>query len=284
MLIGAPHFSLQFRNSLQTPGLLSVKKLREPKVNEFELSQDLVSISGSGNCQEKWSWSWRSYKIATEEGELHSEKMSIEFYGWQVIHEDNSHLKSGQELKNGRGYTMYHGTHKNNAASIIKSGFIPSKDGLLGAGVYVSRDVTKAKAYPKLTAASDKVVFKLKVRAGKVKKIDVDNHPLQKTWHQHGYDSAWVPPNCRMLSIPSGKEEDCIWDPKQITVVDIAYADDQVKKDLKKLIHKNTAAKTRGLCDVCGCQRDSSHVIHRCWGCEKVICSFMSKHVCKKTK
>ncbi|XP_043532343.1 grass carp reovirus (GCRV)-induced gene 2o [Chiloscyllium plagiosum] len=210
--------------------------------------------------------------------------MSIEFYGWQVIHEDNSHLKSGQELKNGRGYTMYHGTHKNNATSIIKSGFIPSKDGLLGAGVYVSRDVTKAKAYPKLAAASDKVVFKLKVGVGKVKKIDVDNHPLQRTWHQHGYDSAWVPPNCRMFSIPSGKEEDCIWDPKRITVVDIAYADDQVKKDLKKLIHKNAAAKTRGHCDVCGYQRDSSHVIHRCWGCEKVICSFMSKHVCKKTK
>ncbi|XP_020384979.1 uncharacterized protein LOC109929805 [Rhincodon typus] len=213
--------------------------------------------------------------------------MSIEFYGWQVIHEDNGHLKSGQELINGRGYTMYHGTHKNNAASIIQSGFVPSQDGLLGAGVYVSRDVTKAKAYPKQTATCDKVVFKLKVRVGKVKKIDTDNHPLQKTWHQHGYDTAWVPPKCGMLFIPSGKEEDCIWNPKRITVVDIAYADDQVKKDLKKLIHEKAAAKNAKVtdqCDVCGYQKDSSHTVHRCWGCENVICPFMSKHVCKKTK
>ncbi|XP_067910157.1 uncharacterized protein [Heterodontus francisci] len=169
--------------------------------------------------------------------------MSVEFYGWQVIYEDKGHLKSGQELQSGSGYTMYHGTHKNNAANIICSGFVPSKDGLLGPGVYISRDMNKARAYPKQIAAQDRVVFKLKVRVGKVKKIDMDNHPLQTTWHQNGYDSAWIPPKCGMMCIPSGKEEDCVWDPKRITVVDIAYADDQVKKDLRKLIRQQTMAK-----------------------------------------
>ncbi|XP_041030200.1 grass carp reovirus (GCRV)-induced gene 2o [Carcharodon carcharias] len=211
--------------------------------------------------------------------------MSVEFYGWQAIYEDKGHLKAGQELQDGRGYTMYHGTHKNNAANIIRLGFIPSKDGLLGPGIYVSRDMNKARAYPKLIADHDKVVFKLKVRVGKVKKIDLDNHPLQKTWHQQGYDCAWVPPKCGMSFIPSGKEEDCIWDPKRITVVDVAYANDLVKKDLRKLICKQPMAKKVKLkdqCDVCGYQKYSSHVIQKCWGCEKDICPFLSKHVCKE--
>ncbi|XP_078415967.1 uncharacterized protein LOC144691597 [Cetorhinus maximus] len=213
--------------------------------------------------------------------------MSVEFYGWQAIYEDKGHLKSGQELQDGRGYTMYHGTHKNNAANIIRSGFTPSKDGLLGPGIYVSRDMNKARAYPKLTADHDKVVFKLKVRVGKVKKIDLDNHPLQKTWHQQGYDCAWVPPKCGMTFIPSGKEEDCIWNPERITVVDVAYANDLVKKDLRKLIRTQPMArevKAKDQCDVCGYQKYSSHVIQKCWGCEKDICPFMSKHVCKKGK
>ncbi|XP_067826817.1 grass carp reovirus (GCRV)-induced gene 2o [Heptranchias perlo] len=212
--------------------------------------------------------------------------MSVEFYGWQVINDDNGHLKSGQEVQNGRGYTMYHGTHKNNAANIICSGFVQSKDGLLGPGVYVSRDFHKARAYPHGIPDSDRVIFKLKVRVGKVKKIDTDNHPHQKAWHQNGYNTAWVPPNCGIKTILSGREEDCVWDPKRITVVDIAYADHQTKKDLKKLIHQQTRAKkvqVKGQCDICGHQKQSSHVTERCWGCEKTICPFMSKHVCKKS-
>ncbi|XP_078055280.1 GCRV-induced gene 2o [Mustelus asterias] len=211
--------------------------------------------------------------------------MSIEFYGWEVVYEDKGHLKSGQDLQNGRGYTMYHGTHKNNAADIVRSGFKPSTDGLLGPGVYVSRDMNKARAYPKQAGDHDKVVFKLKVRVGKVKKIDTDNHPFQKTWHQQGYDCAWVPPKCGMMFIPSGKEEDCVWDPKRITVVDIAYANDLVKKDLRKLIRQQTVAKEANVkdqCDICGYRKYSSHVIQKCWGCGKVVCPFMNKHVCKK--
>ncbi len=53
----------------------------------------------------------------------------------------------------------------------------------------------KPNGYPQKTDKMDKVVFKLRVRVGKVKKIDSDNHPLQKTWHSNGYDCVWVPPN-----------------------------------------------------------------------------------------
>ncbi len=68
---------------------------------------------------------------------------------------------------------------------------------------------------PTKTDKMDKVVFKLRVRVGKVKKIDSDNHPLQKTWHSNGYDCVWVPPNSSIATIKSGREEDCVWDPKR---------------------------------------------------------------------
>uniref|UniRef100_A0A3B1K180 PARP catalytic domain-containing protein n=1 Tax=Astyanax mexicanus TaxID=7994 RepID=A0A3B1K180_ASTMX len=112
-------------------------------------------------------------------------------------------------------YTMYHGTTLSNALPIARNGFIPSSGGMLGPGVYVSRSFYKACAYPQFLPPNDKgVVLKIRVRVGKVKKINYHGHPIQFTWHQHGYDTAWVPPMCGM--VPSGVEEDCVWDPKRI--------------------------------------------------------------------
>ena len=34
---------------------------------------------------------------------------------------------------------MYHGTNKINSKKILKEGFIPSKSGTLGAGIYLTR-------------------------------------------------------------------------------------------------------------------------------------------------
>uniref|UniRef100_A0AAY5EB83 PARP catalytic domain-containing protein n=1 Tax=Electrophorus electricus TaxID=8005 RepID=A0AAY5EB83_ELEEL len=45
-----------------------------------------------------------------------------------------------------------------------------------------------------------------------VKKINYQGHPLPKFWHINGYDTAWVPPNCRM--VPSGLVENCVYDPR----------------------------------------------------------------------
>ncbi|KAM4015436.1 uncharacterized protein ACNLHF_002104 [Anomaloglossus baeobatrachus] len=131
------------------------------------------------------------------------------------------HLQSCKHPKHHKIYVMFHGTTYAAAKQIIKHGFIPSKDGMLGAGVYVSRDINKAMKYP-MNNYPRKVVLMLKVNVGKVKKIDRQNHPLQKTWHRHGYSTAWVPPNCGMVE--SDLEEDCVWDPRRIKVVGIVAA------------------------------------------------------------
>uniref|UniRef100_A0A0E9XWH0 PARP catalytic domain-containing protein n=1 Tax=Anguilla anguilla TaxID=7936 RepID=A0A0E9XWH0_ANGAN len=117
---------------------------------------------------------------------------------------------------------MYHGTSKEAAAQIMATGFRQSNVGMFGQGVYVSRDLQKASRYPLELLEHERVVLKLKVRVGKVKKIDYQGHSMQKTWHTvHGYDTAWCPPNCGMVK--SGLEEDCVWDPKRITVIKAIY-------------------------------------------------------------
>uniref|UniRef100_A0A3B3RHL0 Uncharacterized protein n=1 Tax=Paramormyrops kingsleyae TaxID=1676925 RepID=A0A3B3RHL0_9TELE len=133
-----------------------------------------------------------------------------------------SYLERDDIWGDSRTYIMYHGTTQRAVLNIQMYGFQRSSDGMLGRGVYVSRSFQKALAYPKnLPFYEQKAVLKLRVRVGKVKKIDKQGHPLQKTWHQHGYDSAWVPPNCGM--VPSGLEEDCVWDPSRIEILDIIY-------------------------------------------------------------
>ncbi|KAI7810658.1 uncharacterized protein LOC130552459 [Triplophysa rosa] len=119
----------------------------------------------------------------------------------------------------GKEYTMYHGTSKEAAEKIQRDGFHQSADGMLGRGVYLSRDLEKASRYPLDLPEDQRVVLKVKVNVGKVKKIDSQNHPMRKTWHDHEYDTAWCPPNCGM--VPSGLEEDCVWDPEHITVIDV---------------------------------------------------------------
>lgn len=119
----------------------------------------------------------------------------------------------------GRTYIMYHGTTKQSARAILATGFRQSPDGMLGRGVYLSRDPEKARRYPINHPEADKVVIKVRVNVGKVIAINRQGHRLRKTWHDHGYDSAWVPPNCGMVK--SGLEEDCVWDPKRIHILDV---------------------------------------------------------------
>uniref|UniRef100_A0A673VMC7 Uncharacterized LOC115191701 n=1 Tax=Salmo trutta TaxID=8032 RepID=A0A673VMC7_SALTR len=128
------------------------------------------------------------------------------------------HLQSGVSPEDSHVYVMYHGTSKQIAVDIQRNGFKPSKDGMLGAGVYLSRDIRKAIKYPIGADDSDKMVLKVKVNVGKVKVIKCQRHPMQKTWHtEHGFDTAWVPPGVGM--VPSNQEEDCVFDPKRIKVL-----------------------------------------------------------------
>lgn len=128
-------------------------------------------------------------------------------------------LESYEAPGDHRLYTMYHGTSQQAAAVILREGFRQSCDGMLGQGVYLTRDLQKASAYPQHLPVSERVVLRVMVNVGRVKRIDHQGHPLQKTWHYHGYDTAWCPPNCGM--VPSGLEEDCVWDPSRITVIDV---------------------------------------------------------------
>nr|ADZ76342.1 Gig2-like protein CauD [Carassius auratus] len=130
-------------------------------------------------------------------------------------------LESYTEPVNGKIYLMYHGTSRHAAQQIMSRGFRPSQGGMLGRGVYLSRDLNKASRYPLHLPEHERAVIRVMVNVGRVKKIDHQGHPLQKTWHDQGYDTAWCPPNCGMVR--SGLEEDCVWDPRRIQTVDVIY-------------------------------------------------------------
>ncbi|XP_038559578.1 uncharacterized protein LOC119891787 [Micropterus salmoides] len=219
--------------------------------------------------------------------------MSVQFSGWEVV--DDGACFPGVELgasqtPQKRGvYKMYHGTSVASARLIITNGFKQSSGGMLGKGVYVSRDKKKAYHYPPKSPIKDRVVLELLVRVGRVKRIDKDGHPMQYTWSAHGYNTAWVPPNCGMKAVPSGLEEDCVFDPKRVKVVAIAKApDNTILTELQQLLSK-TSKRPRGggdgAADVCSLckrktQQGSQHIKQQCWECGKNICILMSKHFC----
>ncbi|XP_067278754.1 gig2-like protein DreN [Pseudorasbora parva] len=207
--------------------------------------------------------------------------MPVEFSGWEACCDKSKHLKPGQEPKKSHGYTMYHGTHKTNAPAIISTGFRPSAGGTLGPGVYCSRDINKAMGYP-ACAPNDRVVLKLRVRVGKVKRIDSQSLNLMTSWHQNGYDTAWLP------AAVYGLEEDCVFDPKRLTVTGIAHCtDSSAKSSLESLIkQKNQSQDPQGKdlkpCKGCGMQTQDQHTVEKCWSCKASICPFMKNHVCRR--
>ena len=115
-------------------------------------------------------------------------------------------------------FVMYHGTSREKAADILVSGFRRSKRGMLGRGVYLSRDLKKASYYPIGHPEHDKVIIKVSVNVGKVIVINHKGHPRQKNWHdsRYGevYDTAWIPAGCGVA-----REMDCVWDPDRIEIL-----------------------------------------------------------------
>lgn len=138
-----------------------------------------------------------------------------ERYVASLSHRMNPEVSS--EVISNRTYVMYHGTTSRNAASIQVWGFLPSLDGTLGPGVYLSRDRQKASRYPLGHPNRDKVVIQVLVDVGQVISIGYSNHPLRKTWYSSGYDSAWVP----MCPMTRTLEENCIRDPRRIRIQQI---------------------------------------------------------------
>ena len=133
-------------------------------------------------------------------------------------------LQEGEQAKDGGVYLMYHGTSPERAALIEQGGFGASTQGLLGPGVYVSRDVRKCRKY-------GSTILEVMVRVGKV--CRADKHPdliprgygTDAPWHDKGgYDTAWVPPDCPASVFVGAHrsegivEEDCVWDALRVTV------------------------------------------------------------------
>lgn len=217
----------------------------------------------------------------------------MQFSGWEIVDDGACFpgvlLAPSQVPQNKGVYTMFHGTSVASARAIITGGFQPSTSGMLGKGVYVSRDKKKAAHYPLNSNPNDRVIFELRVRVGRVKRIDQDNHPLQYTWSTNGYNTAWVPPNSGMKSVPSGMEEDCVFDPKRVKVVGIVNAPNAViEKELKDLLAKASktskggAGGSKPVCSLCKrkSQQGAPHHKQACWKCGQTICILMSKHFC----
>nr|XP_033811233.1 uncharacterized protein LOC117365227 [Geotrypetes seraphini] len=161
------------------------------------------------------------------------ELFDIEPFSKEV--EDKAHILVRRAA--GRSsFNMYHGTSEQGATSIIQSGFRPSADGMLGRGVYVTRDIRHARHYPMGLAAANRIMLKVKVRVGKVKKIDSVSHPLRKTWHTRGYSSAWVPPNSPKWISPL--TESCVWNPKRIKVIKVVQGPVAAVRRLKSLLRR----------------------------------------------
>ena len=62
-------------------------------------------------------------------------------------------------------YVMFHATKNECAKKILEEGFRPSTHGMLGPGLYLSRDIEKTRSY-------GDVCFKLLVYTGKTKRVD----------------------------------------------------------------------------------------------------------------
>ena len=147
---------------------------------------------------------------------------------------------------------MYHATKAKNIKSICDNGFNASEESrpdgrqnMLGPGVYTTRQ------YEKCLNAGEygPVILKVAVYTGqqqcalcpegcninvifpgKVKRIDKQNHPEQKTW-QSKWDCAWVPPGCGMVQ--SEREENCVKSPMQVKVLGVCHGWDKLDQQTK---------------------------------------------------
>eukprot|EP00435_Cladocopium_sp_Y103_P048484 s319_g14.t1 len=106
----------------------------------------------------------------------------------------------------------YHATQWSNIQSIRENGLRVSTQGMLGRGVYISRDLNKVWGYGGPAGA----ICELRVSVGRLRIIDRQHHPKQNLWSNEA-DMAYVPYRCGM--VPSGLEEACVADAKRIQLV-----------------------------------------------------------------
>eukprot|EP00435_Cladocopium_sp_Y103_P048280 s473_g14.t1 len=115
-----------------------------------------------------------------------------------------------RRIEPGKVEMVYHGTSKESADAILKKGFNPSKDGLLGRGVYVTTDLGKAQAF----AGSDGRILRAAANLGSLGTVDARQARqggYSETAWQRSHDAAYVPQGEGVA-----RPEHCVKDPARV--------------------------------------------------------------------
>ena len=116
-------------------------------------------------------------------------------------------------LSGGPGTNVYHGTSKSAADDIMGSGFRPSSDGLLGGGVYVTTDRSKAVDFAR-GHGDDGVVIVGRAQFGATANVDARDARRGKysetSWRE-SHDSVYVPRGEGVA-----RPEHCVKDPSRV--------------------------------------------------------------------
>lgn len=110
--------------------------------------------------------------------------------------------------------TMYHGTSMQGADCILRHGFQTSQGGLLGAGVYLTTDKSKAALYgPRVLTCS--------VDVGNKCRIARRNHPKRFLWPA-SCNTKWIPAEaaCKFGTSQKG-DVHCVQEKNRISIIDV---------------------------------------------------------------
>lgn len=108
---------------------------------------------------------------------------------------------------------MYHGTSVQGADSILRHGFKTSQGGLLGAGVYLTTDKSKAALYgPRVLTCS--------VDVGEKCRIATKKHPKRLLWPA-SCDTKWIPAEAACKWTSQKGDVHCVQDKNRISIIDV---------------------------------------------------------------
>lgn len=119
----------------------------------------------------------------------------------------------------GEQVVMYHGTTRAAARSIWADGFVPSSYGMMGPGIYLSRDFAWASDFARSKAAkgfdrSERgVVLTCRVCRGASKRLGYTGK-MRQEWQRQGVDSVHV------VNQSAHFTEDCVVSPDRVLAVD----------------------------------------------------------------
>ena len=121
----------------------------------------------------------------------HDEQGCNSYGDWQSYHNDDHYPdEDGDD-----GTIVYHGTSKNRAKKIMRGGFSPSEDGLLGGGVYSTTDKSKAAAFANQFGKNARIVV-ASADLGSVATVDATDARhggYSETAWQWSHDTAYTP-------------------------------------------------------------------------------------------